>query len=120
MSHLTCPACAGTGVQLDQPATAAAMRQARLDAAVPVARLAAAMGHTRSYTYQLERAERTWTPQLVAAWTDAVRTVAATLPAKRPRARRAPRQPTQSGRTMPAHVAAEWGKTAKSHEEPAP
>ena len=85
---LTCPHCAGTGTALDQAATAAAMRQLRLDASVPVARLAAALHRTRSYAYQLERAERSWTPQLVAAWTDAVRSAVAALPAKR--ARRAP------------------------------
>ena len=82
---LTCPHCAGTGTALDQHATAAAMRQLRLDAGVPVARLSAAMRRTRSYAYQLERAQRTWTPQLVAQWQDAVRTAAASTPAKRAR-----------------------------------
>ncbi len=84
-----CPHCAGTGTALDQAATAAAMRQLRLDAGVPVAMVAAALHRTRSYAYQLERAHRSWTPKLVAAWTDAVRSVADTLPAKR--ARRAKR-----------------------------
>ncbi len=118
MSTPTCPKCGGSGVLLDSVATARAMRQIRLDAGLPVARLAAAMHRTRSYAYQLERGERTWTPQLVAAWTEAVRTVAARQANCPPR--HAARRPAKLGRTMPAHVAAEWAKTAKAHDEPAP
>lgn len=67
-----CHYCAGTGKEIDDKATGAALRAARIRAGIKQNYVAHVMGFTKSYVHDLECGDRHWTTDKIEAYTLAI------------------------------------------------